>query len=591
MLAILVMAPLLLASLLALLLRSYAKQIKYIALSASILSLIISIVIYFNQATIQNINWFSFSGYSFQITTLTLPLNMLLLFIVAFITPLIFIYSIGFMDTQSEQNRYYFEISLFAASMMLFAISGNFLTMFIAWELLGITSYLLIGFWYKKERTSTAARKAITTILIGDILMLMGILIILNSYHTLSFSEILASQPNSSLSVALLLIMLAAFTKSAQFPFHEWLPDAMEGPTPVSAFLHSSTMVKAGVFLVAVLLPLYASANLLNLILIFGLLSAILGALNALAETHIKRVLAFSTIEDLGLMFVALGLNSLLAAMLLFFSQTFYKALLFMTAGSIMKANRNEENLNKVYNSSANKPLFIANLIGVLSIAGMFPLSGFFGKAAIETLANNVVVYSALLLVEFISSLYIFRWLLIPTQKSPDAVSYETSLSYKTLPRSMLAPAYVLSAAVVLGSLSFIYLPSYLSQYKISNLQISSETILISTSIIVFAALFSYFIYKRKHWARLEERSWILYRILYNTLFMNKLYIYTTKIFAFLSNLVDSLDYSIYQMIKLSSGGFIAFGNLLKRIETGQTNTYLIAFVLGVILIVIIFLL
>ena len=300
MLAILIIVPLVAAALLALLMRKLnSRLVGYVALAASIITLLLIFGAYLNQPQIQSINWFSVGGYLLQISTVIAPLNMILLLIVGIMTPIIITYSIGFMHVRSEQSRYYFELCLFAAAMMLFAISADFVTMFIAWELLGITSYLLIGFWHHNYGAAGAARKAITTILIGDMMMLAAILIIWSTYGTFSFSVILqqAGFHSAAMSAALALIMLAAFTKSAQFPFHEWLPDAMKCLAPVSAFLHSSTMVKAGVFIVAVLLPLFAAYNMLHILLIFGIITAVLGITNALAETNIKRMLAYSTLD------------------------------------------------------------------------------------------------------------------------------------------------------------------------------------------------------------------------------------------------------------------------------------------------------
>ena len=301
MLALLVLVPLLVAAFLALAFRKHGAAVKYTALAASLISLALIAYLYLNNGagSTDIFQWFSVGGLAFNISITTLPLNMLLLLLVGIMTPLIFLYSIGFINTESQQARFYFEMCIFAAAMMLFAISASFITMFIAWEMLGITSYLLIGFWYWKEKPPAAARKAITIILTGDIMMLAAILTIGATLHSFEFSTLLAlvSSPVVPVfAIVLILILFAAFTKSAQFPFHEWLPDAMEGPTPVSAFLHSSTMVKAGVFLIMVLYPIYAAAGLLPLILVFGLITTVLGVTNALAERHIKKILAYSTI-------------------------------------------------------------------------------------------------------------------------------------------------------------------------------------------------------------------------------------------------------------------------------------------------------
>ena len=209
--------------------------------------------------------------------------------------------------------------------------------------------------------------------------------------------------------------MLAAFTKSAQFPFHEWLPDAMEGPAPSSALFLSSTVAKSGVFMLIVLLPILERYNLLGLLVLFGSITALLGVSNALAENNIKRLLAYSTMENMGLVVIALGFNAFLAAMMLFVAQTFYTALLFMCACAVIRANNNEEDLYRLNGSPIRTLLFVAMLIGVVSVAGLFPLSGFFARSSIGAAASsNILVYLVLLLAGLASSLYIFKWMLVP---------------------------------------------------------------------------------------------------------------------------------------------------------------------------------
>lgn len=590
MFAILVAVPLVIAAFLALLLPN-TKIARYIALMGSVVSLFLAYQVSSNANTIESVGWFSFSSLSVSISASTMPLNIIMLMLVAIITPLIIIYSIGFMDLPSEQNRFYFEICLFAASMMLFAVAADFITMFIGWELLGITSYLLIGFWYKRERAPTAARKAITTILFGDILMFIALLLIWGSFQTFSFAAIMQSAQYQSLRIPLLLIALAVFTKSAQFPFHEWLPDAMEGPTPVSAFLHSSTMVKAGVFLIAVLLPLYSITGMLFLILYFGLISAMVGATNALTEKHIKRILAYSTIEDLGLMFVALGANALIAAMLLFIAQTFYKALLFMSAGAAMKANKEEENIDRIYNFSSHKPLFIATIVGVASIAGIFPLSGFFGKIGIEISAASMQVYVVLLGIELISSIYIFRWLFVPIKNAPEKLAIDVKINYKSTPKSMLLPIYVLAILVIAGSLVYLYVPQYLSQYSYPTVQIGYQDIAIESTVVAAGFLVAYRTYFKKSGAKLESRHRNVYKILYNSILTNEFYINVTKFFYAMAYSIDNFDFGLYKIVKREANTILEYGDVLKRMETGKLNTYIIVFILGLLLLILIFIL
>ncbi len=585
MLAILVIAPLVIAAFLAVILKKYSNIAKHIALVASVLSLLLIANITPNQ--IQTIPWFGLSGYVFTFTLSTMPMNLMLLLLVGVITPLIVLYSIGFMNLPSEQPRYYFELCMFAASMMLFAISGGFLAMFIGWELLGVTSYLLIGFWYRRHGTADAARKAITTVLIGDILMLSAIIIIWGSYHTFSFVLLLqrASIGNNSIAVALALVIFASFTKSAQFPFHEWLPDAMKGPTPVSAFLHSSTMVKAGVFLVAVLLPLFAAYHLLYLLLLFGLITTILGVTNALVESNIKRVLAYSTIEDLGLMFVALGLGSLIAAMMLFVVQTFYKALLFMDAGSMIKANDSEEDMDRLYNAPKYKWLLVPIVIGVVSLAGLYPVSGFFGKAAVDASANNMIIYAVLLAIGLGSSLYIFRWMFVPLRKKSGRKADAAARNYRTLPVSMILPMYILSLFVLLtGFAVYRYLPVYLGQYGYKSVYIGVSDILVSTAIVIIGFLVSYQLFYRK-----GRKIGVLnpvYNVLYNNMIVNRAYVHIAGAVSALSGHIDRFDYAVYNVIRDGAHNVGAFGNMIKKAETGSVNAYVLAFVIGLIIIV-----
>lgn len=581
MFAMLVIVPLLVAAVLAVMFNN-KMWVRYAALLASIVSLLMIMTL--SVGTQQSVTWFSFNGFSFNLSVSTAQLNMLLLYLVGIITPLIFLYSAGFMEVPSEQGRYYAEISVFAAAMMLFAMSASFLTMFIGWELLGITSYLLIGFWYRRSRAGYAARKAISTIIIGDILMFIAILLIWASYHSFEFSVVLQSAPTPSLLFAAIMIMLAAFTKSAQFPFHQWLPDAMEGPTPVSAFLHSSTMVKAGVFLIAVLLPIYSTLHLLNIILIFGLASALLGATNALTENHIKKILAYSTTEDLGLMFVALGLGSLTAAMLLFFVQTFYKALLFMDAGAVMRANGGEEDISKLSSLHSGKALFAAMAIGALSLAGLAPFSGFIGKLAVDSAAEGTIpVFALLAVIDLLSSIYIFRWLLVPRHSKGGA---SVSDGFRTTPSQMRIPIYILAFLVIAAGAGYLYLPAYIPQYSAAQFQISPIGAGTETGIVVLGLIVSYLIYHKVRRFSLARNLRPLYVLIYNSILVNRLYVKVADFTALFASQVDRLDFGIYRFIRAVGSSVLGFANLVRRVESGQVNIYLAMFVIGVLAVI-----
>ncbi len=586
MFALIVIVPLIIASFIMLFLRDRERYAGPIAFGASLLSSLLIWLLYAGSFNVvQKFTWFSFAGFNFHIAVETLPLNMVLLALIGIITPLIMLYSLGYISTPDEKPRYYFEMSIFAAAMMVFAVSANFITMFIAWEMLGITSYVLIGFWYQKDKAPTAARKAITTIIIGDIAMLSAILLIWSSYGTFSFNSILASPLSPILPVALVLILVAAFTKSAQFPFHEWLADAMEGPTPVSAFLHSSTMVKAGVFLVIVLFPLYYKAGLLYLILGIGAISAILGASNAISSHHIKRILAYSTIEDLGLMFVAIGLNAILAAVLFFIVQAFYKALLFMSAGSIMRANDEKEDIYSIYGSKYNKVLYASMLIGVLSIAGIFPLSGFFGKVAIDTSASsNILVYIILIVIDFATSAYIFRWLFIHSREAPKALIEESKKSYKQIPKSMLYSGAITAVLVIAAGISFLYVSPFLSQYNYSHaLNLSVTDAVIETVIVAFGLFVSYRLFSvARPTGEIKSR---LYYVLFNSAAVNAAYSYMARALMYFAEGIAVLDDLIFGFFYSGGEGLLKLSSIMRKGVNGETNVYLAAFVAGIIII------
>ena len=579
MLPVIVLVPVIIAAFLALATGS-RKLTGYVATLAAAVSFVLSILLLYNRSVHSEVAWFSIGSYAVHLSFVTAPLNMLLLLIVSGIGTLICWYSVRYIETPSQRGRFFFELLIFMAAMMLFAISANFVTMFIGWELLGITSYLLIGFWHWKEKVPRAARKAITTIIIGDIAILMAMIILWSSYHTFNFSSILSAPYSSAITVSMSLVLIGVFTKSAQFPFHEWLADAMEGPTPVSAFLHSSTMVKAGVFLVAVLLPLFIKAGLGPVLIAVGVVTVVLGASNALTEHHIKRILAYSTIEDLGLMFIALGFNALAAAMLLFLVQAFYKAAIFMGAGSIMRANDEDTEIFNSYGSGANRMLFVSNAIAAVSLAGIFPLSGFFGKFAVES-AVSIPIYIILLVIDVASSAYIFRWLFI-TMRQPEHSSLSKA-RYSHIPMSMLAPQAILAAAVVAGGYAFFVLPGYTGLPSLSFNVIGAilETIMVAVG---FAA--AYIIY-RKNPDRIPYTR--LHKLAFNNPYVNSAYSAIAKSFYAVGYAVSGLNTLIDDIFEDAGDAFKYFGSAGRRIESGQIGLYALVFALGIIALFIIF--
>ena len=286
--------------------------------------------------------------------------------LVTFVSLMVQIYSLGYMRGDSRIGWYFTVHSLFAAAMLTLVLADNLLLLYFAWELVGLGSYLLIGFWFEKRSAAEAAKKAFITTRIGDVGLLIGIILLFKATGTFHITSIIHAAQSNGISdtvlvSASLLIFLGAAGKSAQFPLHVWLPDAMEGPTPVSALIHAATMVVAGVYLVARLLPLFEMApNVLLTISTIGLVTFIFGATIALVATDIKRVLAYSTISHLGLMMISLGALGLAAAMFHLVVHGFSKALLFLGAGSVMHGMHDETDFQKMGGLRKTMPITAA---------------------------------------------------------------------------------------------------------------------------------------------------------------------------------------------------------------------------------------
>ena len=288
--------------------------------------------------------WFEAGGGVFDLGMTIDPVAMVMMGVITFVSLLVQIYSLGYMRGESRLAWYFAVHSLFAASMLGLVLSNNLLVLYVGWELVGICSYLLIGFWYERRSAAEAAKKAFITTRIGDVGLLVGILLLYNKLGTFHIPTILEAVEAGELSsgimtLSAILIFLGAMGKSAQFPLHVWLPDAMEGPTPVSALIHAATMVVAGVYLVARMLPLFEAAPAVSeLVIAIGLITAVMGATMALSSTDLKRVLAYSTVSQIGFMMLALGHGALAAAMFHLATHALFKALLFLGAGNVLHA-------------------------------------------------------------------------------------------------------------------------------------------------------------------------------------------------------------------------------------------------------------
>jgi NADH-quinone oxidoreductase subunit L len=378
-------------------------------------------------------------------------LSRLMLLVVSGVGSLIHIYSLGYMRDDEGKSRYFAALSLFMFAMLGIVLANNFVMMFIFWELVGFTSYVLIGHWFERGAAADAAKKAFLTTRIGDFGFMIGILMVWMATGSVVFDDIVAhlskitSNPGY-LTIVAILIFCGAVGKSAQFPLHVWLPDAMEGPTPVSALIHAATMVAAGVYLlVRVAFLIQASQTALLVIAWMGTITALLGALMATQQSDIKRILAYSTISQLGYMVMAVGLASNEAAMFHLFTHAFFKALLFLAAGSVIVTLHHEQDIWKMGGLAKKLRITFATFaVGALALVGCPPFSGFFSKDAILALAyeRNMSIFVIGLTTAFLTAFYVSRAVIVVFLGKPRS---DAARAGKESPLVMIIPLLILA--------------------------------------------------------------------------------------------------------------------------------------------------
>ncbi len=375
--------------------------------------------------------WAMSGGIVFEIGFLVDRLTAMMMLVVTFVSLMVHIYTIGYMKDDPGYQRFFCYISLFTFSMLMLVMANNFMQLFFGWEAVGLVSYLLIGFWYKKDTAIYANLKAFMVNRVGDFGFLLGIAVILMYFGTLDYAEVFgASGQFAELTVQVIpgwdwnvmtliciLLFIGAMGKSAQVPLHVWLPDSMEGPTPISALIHAATMVTAGVYLVARMSPLFEwSETALSLVMIVGAVTALFMGILGLIQNDIKRVVAYSTLSQLGYMVVALGASAYASGLFHLMTHAFFKALLFLAAGSVIMAMHHEQDIRKMGGLRKYMPItYFTALIGSLALIGFPGFSGFFSKDAIieavkfSDITGSGVAYIAVLLGVFITALYTFR--------------------------------------------------------------------------------------------------------------------------------------------------------------------------------------
>ena len=401
-----------------------------------------------------NYVWAAFPTLKLEVGVYIDALTAIMLVVVTTVSMLVQIYSLGYMHGDPRYSRYYSYLSLFTFSMLGLVLANNFFLIFVFWELVGLTSYLLIGFWFEKKSAADAGKKAFITTRIGDFGFLIGVILLAAYCGTLNYHEVFekvagGAIPPAVLTFAGIAIFCGAIGKSAQFPLHVWLPDAMEGPTPVSALIHAATMVAAGVYLVARSLSLFThSPDAAMFVAVIGIITSLLAASIALVQNDIKRILAYSTVSQLGYMIMALGLGSFTAGTLHLMTHAFIKACLFLCAGSVIHAVHSQD-IQKMGGLRHKMPItYWSMLIATLSIAGIFPLSGFWSKDEIVASTLGHPVFMVLtLLVAFMTSFYMFRLIFLTFfGETRDQHGYDHA---HESPRAMTTPLIVLAVLSV----------------------------------------------------------------------------------------------------------------------------------------------
>ena len=556
--------------------------------------------------------WLQFSpDLSIDMGILLDPISVMMLVVISFVSLMVHIFSLGYMNGEERYSTYYAFLSLFTFSMLGLVVSTNIFQVYIFWELVGISSYLLIGFYFDKPSAVAASKKAFIVTRFADLGFLIGILVLAFHAETLDFPTLIdrlttAQSPQlisittgsfvgiSILTWALTLVFIGGAGKSAMFPLHIWLPDAMEGPTPVSALIHAATMVVAGVYLVARLFPLYSlHVVVLHMIAYVGAISALLAAVIACTQTDIKRVLAYSTISQIGYMMFALGVSryggeqdlGYMASMFHLFTHAFFKSLLFLCAGAVIHVVHSNE-MKDMGGLRKLMPLtHIVFLIACLAIAGIPPFSGFFSKEEILTAAyrSNKFIYAMGIFTSILTAFYMFRlYFMIFHNKQPHIDSHhgEGSLSMKF-------PLAVLAICTIVAG--FVPFASYVTSDGVPfathiDIIFSILPVALSVAAILFAAKLYY--RQNELPGKIALSLGTIYHAAYSKFYIDEIYLFITKkiIFNLIGRPAAWIDKHIVDgfmnLLATITGKFSAF---IKGLQSGKVQAYALYFFGGII--------
>jgi NADH-quinone oxidoreductase subunit L len=594
------------------------NQAGIIASTMVALSFITSVFLFFilnssgqDSATLTLFNWVSAGDLKIPFAFLIDHLSLVMMLIITGIGALIHIYSIGYMHDDERVNSFFAQMNLFTFSMLLLVMGANYLILFIGWEGVGFCSYLLIGFWFKNPAFNYAARKAFVMNRIGDLGFILGIILLFFTFKSVSFNEVFAQAATLQsgapiLTLITLLLLVGAVGKSAQIPLFTWLPDAMAGPTPVSALIHAATMVTAGIYMIARSSILYNLAPITsNVMIVLGLTTAIITAIVGLRQNDIKKVLAYSTVSQLGYMFLALGLGAYSAAIFHVTTHAFFKALLFLGAGSIIHAMGGEQDIRKMGGLRSKMPItFLTFLIATIAISGIPPFSGFFSKDLILTKAfeTSPWLYAFALGGALITCFYMFRLFYLVffgAQRLSSAHPHES-------PRVMTVPLMILSVLSLFGGFLNIpalfggdsgfenFLHKAVTSKESGEIHSATEIglIMVSLSLLGIIIALAYRTYVKKSTVPAADGapSSLIARIVANKFYLDEIFAALIEKpfgrlsdFLFKSVEVKVLDSAVDGVGTLTS----RLGNLVRRLQQGNISFYLFAMVAGILLFII----
>lgn len=614
--------PLISFAIIALLGNKLPKNITTFLAPGSILaSFIVALIIFFAQVqnhqavNVQIYNWIHVADFSADIAFLVDSLSIIFTLVITGVGFLIHVYSTGYMHDEKDYNRYFSYLNLFVFFMLLLVLGNNFLLMFVGWEGVGLCSYLLIGFWFKNINYASAAKKAFVMNRIGDFGFILGVILLFGVFGSIEYKHVFAQVSNNVvidgklITWITLLLFIGAMGKSAQIPLYTWLPDAMAGPTPVSALIHAATMVTAGIYMIARCSTLFSLSEFtMHFIAIIGIATSLLAATIALFQNDIKKVLAYSTVSQLGLIFCALGCGAFSAGVFHVVTHAFFKALLFLGAGSVIHGMSGDQDIRNMGGLKQKMPITFATfLIGTLAISGIPFFAGFFSKDQMlaEIFAHHKILFTLSLLASLMTTFYMFRLLFLTFYgnfRGNDIVKNHVHES----PKSMTIPLIIL--AVLSTVAGFIGIPhevgkaigvhhwldGYLATSVLPHhveLSLQTELMLMAVTIVLILIVIltakSMFVNRNQVPQKDEEAMPLWKEIIYHKYYIDEIY---EAIIVKPINRISSLLYKYVERSGIDAvvngigTSVVNWSQFLRLSQTGSLGFYVGAMVIGMII-------